>query len=421
MNAVPRTWQKGHVDHLVDCLSRYPYALDASDTGTGKTYVSLFVAKALSQRPFVVAPKIVLSAWQEAARDCGIKLQGVMNIEMLKRRPALLKRKADTVSGRKRISNWEWKLPEGTLVIWDEAQNAGGQGTQNARIMRALRPCKLPCLAMSATIAQSPMQLQSLGYLLGLHKYTDYRAFCVRHGCVRNPWAGGHALMFTKSKIVAETKLLKLHENIFPEKGGRLRIKDIPDFPESQVFADAYDLPDHKLVQEAYDEFEAAMEGDTDELPIVARLRAKQRVEWLKVPIFVDLTLDTLEEGRSVVIFVNYRETLDRLSSELHKKHIDSASITGGQSQTQRDYQIKRFQTNGIHVMLVMIQAGGAGIGLHDLLGRPRTSLLSPPDNIIHLKQALGRIPRDGAKSKSIQKLVFCANTVEADICSTVN
>lgn len=418
----PYSWQIEHIEHLVDCFTKHPYVLDASDTGTGKTYTALFACKALGIEPFVVAPKIVLSAWRKAAKDVGVNLIDVVNIEKLKAKNHDGLHKLPSGGTKKHpIANWKWNLPEGTLVIWDEAQNAGGADTQNGRAMYALRAAKLPCLAMSATIADDPTRLKALGYLLGLHNYANFRSWCVRHGCVRNPFAGGWALMFSKSSFVTDSAMNRIHADIFPAHGSRLRIDDIDDFPECATIAEAYDLPDRRKVEAIYDDLEEQLiEADDDEPAIVKLLRARQNVELLKTPIFVELARDGLDEGKSIAIFVNFKASFEAIRAALEEKGVVCAIIQGGQSQADRDMQIELFQNNTLHVALIMIQAGGLGLSLHDLLGRARESLISPPYSAKDLKQALGRIHRAGAVSKAIQKIVFVAGTVEESACDAV-
>ena len=419
---VPYHWQIGHIAHLINCLVQHPYVLDASDTGTGKTFTSLFVCKELEIKPFVIAPKIVISAWKEAARLIGVELLGVVNIDKLKGKNHDALHKL-TPGGTKKhpIANWKWNLPPGTLIIWDEVHNAGGADTQNGRALYALKAARLPCLAMSATVADDPMRLKALGYLLGLHEYSNYRNWCVKHGCVRNPFAGGFALMFSKSAFVTEKSMSRIHKQIFPEMGGRLRIDDIEDFPECSTMAEAYDLPDRKKVEKLYEELEESLiDADDDDPAIVKLLRARQAVELYKTPVFVELALDALEEGKSVAIFVSFKASLRAIEEQLNKKGTLTVTIEGGQSQQHRDNSIESFQNNSVHVVLIMIQAGGLGLSLHDLNGRPRESLISPPYAAKELKQALGRIHRAGSKSKAIQKIVFVAGTVEEQACQAV-
>ena len=56
-------YQKEHVTNLTKTLNKYKRALDASDTGTGKTYTSITLCKILKLRPFIICPKSVVSNW----------------------------------------------------------------------------------------------------------------------------------------------------------------------------------------------------------------------------------------------------------------------------------------------------------------------------------------------------------------------
>lgn len=417
----PYPWQVPHINRLIEAFQRHPYVLDASDTGTGKTITALFAAKALGQRPFVVAPKIILHAWTCAARDVGVDLlDDPVNIEKLKSNHPMLTRLPDT-RARKPISNWRWNLDPGQLIVWDEVHNAGGLDTQNARVLYALHSAKLPALLMSATIANDPMRLRSAGYLLGLHNYVDHRAWALRHGCVRNPFALGYALMFSKSLVMQETALRNIHKVLFPAKGSRMRIADIDEFPENLVLAEAYDSPDRKKVQEIYDGLEDMMhDSKDDEIPLVKLLRARQNVELLKVGIISDLIAHAVGDGKSVAVFVSFRETVDALQEICKKTGLLAVQIVGDQPERERQLSVERFQANLVHVALCTVQAGGVGVSLHDLHGRPRESIISPPYSAKDLKQCLGRIHRAGAKSKAIQRIVYIAETVEEQACMSV-
>jgi superfamily II DNA or RNA helicase len=111
---------------------------------------------------------------------------------------------------------------------------------------------------------------------------------------------------------------------------------------------------------------------------------------------------------------------MNAIEDQLKKLGIQTLRIEGGQNQFVRDQIINAFQHNNTHVVLCMIQAGGLGVSLHDLYGRPRISLISPPQSSNDLKQVLGRIHRAGSKSKAIQKLIYVAGTVEEGTCNSV-
>jgi superfamily II DNA or RNA helicase len=51
-------YQIPHVNEMIRSLHIYNIAVDASDTGTGKTYCALSVAKMLNLKPLIICPKI---------------------------------------------------------------------------------------------------------------------------------------------------------------------------------------------------------------------------------------------------------------------------------------------------------------------------------------------------------------------------
>ncbi len=120
----------------------------------------------------------------------------------------------------------------------------------------------------------------------------------------------------------------------------------------------------------------------------------------------------------SVVVLVNFTETIDKLARALGAPQ---SVIRGGQPPSERQAVIEAFQRNECPVVVANIQAGGVGVSLHDPSGkRPRLSLISPSFSAADIRQALGRVHRSGGAS-SVQKILFAAGTVEehtAEICA---
>jgi superfamily II DNA or RNA helicase len=126
---------------------------------------------------------------------------------------------------------------------------------------------------------------------------------------------------------------------------------------------------------------------------------------------------EAIADGMSVAIFVNFSETVRALS-----KRLDSTCIVWGENKgDERDRSIADFQSDKRRVIIINIKAGGAGLSLHDLNGNyPRMALISPTPSAVDLRQALGRVWRDGGKTKALQKIIFVANTVEEEVCEKV-
>jgi hypothetical protein len=212
----------------------------------------------------------------------------------------------------------------------------------------------------------------------------------------------------------------RLSTEIYPERGFRMRVSEIPDFPETQITAEEFTCKEAPQLQEAYAECVRELSGEVKKKSIIqvtALLRYRQKAEDLKVPLFITLIEEALEGGFSVCMFVNFKSTMQKL-----KDHFKTAPLVyGAQDSDEREKGRLSFQKNEERVIILNIQAGGESIDLHDTDGKfPRMSLISPTYSGFHLKQVFGRVRRGGGKSKSLQRLIYMADTVERDVCKKV-
>jgi len=408
----PYPHQLRAADHLASVLPSLGAALDGSDTGIGKTVTALCVARTLNRRPLIVCPKAIISSWAHTAREMGVEPLAVLNVEKLRtgKQPWVLK------GARK--DAWFWQLPADSFVIWDEVHGCGGHRTLNAYLLANLK-WRVPTLMLSATVADSPLRLQAPGYLLGLHKFKDHLQWCLRHACYIHPVYGG--LEFNRGPQ-GRNAMLAIHQEIFPKRGTRIRIKDIPDFPETLIMGEAVDVTvDRNEVNALCGEsfWNDEMDPGKQTCALTGLLRARQMTEIAKVPVILDMVEDRIDENHNVVVFVCFLDTMGLLLKGLDERKLGPVSVIHGQqTKTERDEAIARFQGDESRILVSIIQAGGVGISLHDLHGRhPRSSILTPPLSVVQLKQALGRIHRAGARSKSVQTILFAAGTVEEEAC----
>jgi SNF2 family DNA or RNA helicase len=294
-------------------------------------------------------------------------------------------------------------------------------------------------LSLSATIADNPLQMRAIGYVLGLFpSLQSYWSWAFKNGCYKETirvkkGMGTRGSNFREVVLFDEENpsyLKNIHASIFPSKGSRIRISELGDaFPETQILAECYTMDNSAKIQKIYDEMEAELQdlavkyskdkrdedGKVNHLTI--QLRARQKVELLKVPSFVEQAQDAIEAGHSVAIFVNFSESLKKIAEKLKT----SCIIDGSQTQKTRDKNIAQFQSDEERVIVCNIRAGGVGVSLHDLNGKySRMSLISPPYSAQDLKQALGRVHRDGGKTKSLQRIIFTAKTIEEEIAKVV-
>jgi len=378
--------QKAH-DRLVEILTNHPGALDASDTGVGKSYVAAAVAKTLKSTPCVICPKAVVPMWKDLLQEAGLPNWAVGTWEGMRAKT----------------------LPFGRdLFILDECQKMRGRNTLNYKLaINCLRAGKVLCL--SATAASNPLEMKALGRVLELYPAGSFWSWAKEHGC-RKGFFGG------MEYVGGAEGMTRIHSRIFPHRGVRLRISEIPEFPETDIQADVLDFGEPveemaneiKLIEEA-----AAKDKDPDN-PLTIQTRDRQRAEILKVPTLVELIQEWNDAGRSVALFANYNTTLEAIRQRLP---LQSEIFNGKTPEEEREKFRNRFQEDSLRVLLINIQAGGTGLSLHDVNGKfPRVSLICPSFSVTDYRQSLGRVHRAGSKSKSIQKILFSSGTVEVRV-----
>jgi superfamily II DNA or RNA helicase len=413
-------WQKSHSETLIDSLLVNGYAKDGSDTGTGKTVIALTVARRLGLKPFVICPKAVVPSWTEWAHKFLYSAPHVYNYEKIRTGNTRFYTKNKQT---KRAGRWSID-PAKTLLIFDEDHRCKSAKSENAKLMIAAKERGIPTLSLGATSCSNPVEMRALGYLLDMHNDAGWWNWCLKNGCKRGVFGG---LTFRGYASV----LKRLHDHIYKDgRGSRIRIKDLPpgSFPETLIVADGYDLgvESSKEIDLIYSDLKAELaeledkKAEDEYNPLTEQLRARQEVELHKVPIFTEQTRDAIESGNSVVIFVNFRATLEALTKRVSGLG-EISFIYGAQGDHTRDLEAKKFQKDETRICLCMTQAGGTGLSLHDENGDfPRVSLISPSFSAIDLRQALGRVHRATGKTPSVQKIVFANDTVEMRVCKAV-
>lgn len=304
-------------------------------------------------------------------------------------------------------------------VLVHNCHRAANEGTQNQKMVITAVEARLPIFGLSATIADVPTKLRAMGYALGIHRNgKDWYDWLIQHGVVQT--------RFGMQFQGGERHLKAIHKQIFPHKGIRVRAEQIKNFPKNQTIAKAYKLDEANKINSVYADMMARVAelecsdmagGDKQACILVEILRARQAVELLKIPLMVSLTEDAIEEGNSVFLAVNFRDTLKELIARLGIKSI----IMGGQKPEIRRSMIDEFQANKTNMIAGIIKACREGLNLHDIHGgHPRVALIMPTPSSFDLKQTLGRVWRAGGLTTSLQRILFADGTIEEDVCESL-
>jgi superfamily II DNA or RNA helicase len=411
--------QKEAFDFFLNKQASGSNTLDTSHVGTGKTVVAAHLAKSLGRPVAVLCPKAVIPSWERELKETGIDPLFVLNYEKIRNG----KTEWMSKSGKKIML---WSLPEETIVLVDEVHKCKGPFTQNAQLMISLVMQGYSVHAMSATAAEDPTEMRPLGFALGLHNLNrssdelkSWFSWMMQYGCAQNEWKAW--------ELRRKTKLNDLNKVMYSKNVKRLTVGDFPDsFKANRVFVEPVSFGSAAKIAKAYKDLGITPEiltnliengtvEDSDWV-LVNLLRARQLAESLKAKDMAEMAKDYVEQGHSVVLFVNFTDTANTLQQLLK-----CPAIVGGQTAADRQQVIDDFQDDSEHVIVVNIAAGGTGISLHDIKGnRQRISLISPTFNVKDHLQALGRIHRNGSKSDAIQKILVASNSVEEHVMRVI-
>jgi superfamily II DNA or RNA helicase len=411
------SYQIQHTENLVRILKNNKACLDASDTGTGKTYTAIAACSILNLKPIIICPKTIKSTWQKVCEYFNVTPEIIINYEALKTGNSYDDLKIhQNVETKKSV--YEFNHKEGTIFIFDEAHRCANLETENCKILLAAKKTFLPILLLSATIADFPDKFKPFFYVLNFIKEEQIKTMNIsieKYMKIVDDWINRD-----------KRPMVRIHVMLYPDRASRMRIDVLGDlFPSTQITATPYNLDEkrrkqikneYKILNDILQEIKDKKSSDKQN-PLVYIMRAQQNIEALKIPLFVELTNDYIHNGYSVVIFVNFTKTLEKLCEMLHTDN----KIYGEQTIEERTKIIEDFQENRNKIIICNIKAGGIGISLHDIYGdHPRVSLISPTWSSIDLIQALGRIHRAGGKSKSLQRIIYAAETVEDKIADKI-
>jgi hypothetical protein len=444
-------------DHFVKLLRAGQNVLDGSKMGSGKTFTAGGVIRELDLPTLVLAPQISLTPWRRMGEHLGVEFD-VINPEMVRTgktpygiwsnpkppgpspvkfvclacqceidpataKPCALERTGIHCIETKKVPHdygkFIWNEGIKFLVV-DEAHRFGALESLQSEMLVAAKRQGIKILAMSATAADSPLNLRALGYALGLHTLigeNGFYRFAFNHGVKRHPFGG---LYFGGEESERLANMARLHHLIFPKFGGRVPESEFASWPECQITAELYDLKESGKMEELYEQMDDCVQAlntlratDVPDLEITKMLRIQQELELVMVPVFEEITNQLLEAGLHVPIFVNYRQTME----ELAKRFKTGCLIYGGQNPKHRQQNIDDFQDDKEPVLIAISAAGGISISLHDLHGRfPRGGVASLNYSGVIMRQVFGRLPRAGAKSRSLYRIPLIAGTRQEKI-----
>jgi len=420
-------YQQEHTNNLVRILTKNNTCLDASDTGTGKTYSAIAACYILKLQPIIFCPKSVIATWKKVAEYFDLNNPIIVNYETIKR-GKFYNSKNDKIfcpfidikkiikKNSKIIESIQFNITDkdNKIFIFDEVHRCSNLESDNCMLLISAKKTEVKMLLLSATIADFPDKFKPFFYILNFISPEQVKKMNIDYK---------KYISIVEAWIQRDYKpMVRIHNMLYPDRASRVRIDILGDlFPDTQITATPYTMSkkraeeiekEYKILHQELDELKQKKDKDKVN-PLTLTIRAHQKIEILKIPTFIELANDFLHNGYSVVIFVNFTQTLKILQEMLHTNSV----VYGEQDYDDRLRIIEEFQENKTKIIILNIKAGGVGISLHDIAGgHPRVSLISPTWSSLDLVQALGRIHRAGGKTKSLQRIIYTADTVEERI-----
>lgn len=426
-------------DMIIGCERGITF-LNTSEPGTGKTFSTISYAETEKKPIGVVCPKSVMLAWYLLAIQSEVEILFICNYEMfitgqmyhfsgnvdleklpVVPNPYMTKTKVKKTGRSKETISFEWhNLPERTLLVFDEAHMCKNVGTQRTETLHSAykyashpenRWKNINIMLLSGTIIEKKENLTSFMYVLGYGSNPNDRSVINdKSFSVRN---FGQQLLAQKRMTRATMKEAKSATGDQFSSDNRVKMFSVSEEEKSKVQNAAIEIRNALK----------GIEGKSSSNHLAVRLQKRQEIEMIKVAILLQETERLLDEGWGVAVFLNFLPSHDAFCSMLVKARPDVtySVIKGGQAAFDRLKQVELWQKKTNRVIVVMLQAGGVGIGLHDVFGTGKSyGLHSPPESATLMVQALGRLDRLGSKSNSVQRIVFIAGTIEEQIAASL-
>lgn len=395
MKASPLPYQYPIVRAIADSLKSGRSHIDCSSTGCGKTFMSLFAAKEVSQNIMVIAPISVHNDWVEAARATGARVLWVSNIEALKKDEQVL---TSTTVRKKTVYTWK-PVPLDTILIVDEFHRCGGN-SQYSQIVRDF-PNKNRIIMLSATPCDSALKAQTLAHVTGLCVSKLWWHWIQKVHGARKGFFGGLTISKPKDALALEDIRGRLRST--GQLTGLVKAQLGDAFPQLQVVTKLVSVPHEDEIESAYVEDLKLLKAQAEEADqhAVTFLRSRQMAEFAMVPVIEELIQDLLAEGNRVVVFVNYKATLAAIDGIHVRYH-------GEMTSEDRSNSVRSFQNGEAKVFGATASCGGESISLDDQVGdAPRVVIDCPGVSAREVVQCVGRINRAKSKSKALAILLF--------------
>jgi SNF2 family DNA or RNA helicase len=248
------------------------------------------------------------------------------------------------------------------LIILDEAHYvSNGQAARTKLVNSFTKNCKRVWLLTGTPMTNRPMNYFNLLSIVDSPTTQNWMAYAIRY-------CGGYQFMAGKRKVwnvAGATNLEELRDRTSRQVLRRLKT-EVLDLPE-KIITPVYLKLKSKLYEELMGEYYEWFDKNPNEsnsltVQFSKLMKVRQVIAEEKIKDTIELTENILEQGKKVIIFTNFTETLNKIADHFGKQ---SVRLDGSTSKPQRQYAVDQFQENEkVKVFVGNLRAAGVGITL---------------------------------------------------------
>ena len=302
------------------------------------------------------------------------------------------------------------------LVIMGEAHMVSNPQAQRTKIINSfVKQIKRVWLLTGTPMTNRPMNYYNLLNIIESPVAQNWMAYAIRY-------CQGYQFMAGKRKIwnvQGASNLEELRDRTSKQMLRRLK-DDVLDLPEkiiSPIYLNLRSKDYEEMMGEYYDWFEKKSEESTSlTIQFSKLMKVRKIIANEKVKHTIEIVENIIEQGKKVIIFTNFTETLQLIHNHFGKQ---SVYLDGSCSKPKRQHAIDEFQDNDkIKVFVGNLKAAGVGITLTAAEVVIMNDLSFVP---AEHAQAEDRAYRYGQKNNVLVYYPLFENTIEGAIYNILN
>ena len=302
------------------------------------------------------------------------------------------------------------------LIILDEAHYvSNGTAARTKLVNNFTKKCERVWLLTGTPMTNRPMNYFNLLSIIESPVAQNWMAYAIRY-CQGYQFTAGTRKIWN---VTGASNLEELRDRTSRQVLRRLKteVLDLPEKIITPVYLRLKSKLYEGLMGEYYDWYNKNPDESTSLTVQFSKLmKVRQVIAEEKIKDTIELAENILEQGKKVIIFTNFTETLNRIADHFGKQAV---RLDGSTGKPQRQYAVDQFQENEkITVFVGNVKAAGVGITLTAAEAVIINDLSFVPGD---LAQAEDRAYRYGQKnSVSVYYPIF-ENSIEGIIYDMVN